>query len=285
MQVAEGQVATSRGVDIPRSPSYEPFRRLLLSSTRIRELSTLRPARAIVDVLICWAWIVAAWALVAWHPTWWTVLLAIPVVGNRYYALFIVGHDGMHPRVFIGRRRNDFWTDLLVFSALGAVTHLHNRNHPAHHIYLSTTSDPDRHKHACFNKGEGASFPWFLSGLSSVWASAKSVFLPRGGSKASAGVIAEPPDRYNMRDVAILVMWFVALAGGLSMTIGWWAYPVLWLVPTYVFMYLADNARSFAEHSHPEGDGTADAHRLITYRSCVLERALIAPMNMNFHTV
>jgi hypothetical protein len=49
-------------------------------------------------------------------------------------------------------------------------------------------------------------------------------------------------------------------------------------------MVLADNFRSFAEHSQTEGDSIADRHRLIAYTSNPLERMLVAPMNMNFHT-
>jgi len=49
-------------------------------------------------------------------------------------------------------------------------------------------------------------------------------------------------------------------------------------------MHNRDNFRSFAEHSHPEEDQAADRHRLITYASNPLERMLLAPMNMNYHT-
>jgi len=49
------------------------------------------------------------------------VLLAIPVIGNRYYALFIIGHDGMHRRLFPHIKRNDFWNDLLVLAPIGAI--------------------------------------------------------------------------------------------------------------------------------------------------------------------
>jgi fatty acid desaturase len=73
------------------------------------------------------------------------------------------------------------------------------------------------------------------------------------------------------------------LIGGLTWAIGWWAYPVLWLLPVFVFTYLGDNLRSFVEHSHPESDAKADEHRLVTYFSNRLERLFVAPMNMNYH--
>src|ERR1051325_5193309 len=72
---------------------YRLYRSALLSPQRVRELSQLRPWRAALHTAWLWLLIVAAWTLVAWRPTWWAVLLAIPVIGTRYYALFIIGHD------------------------------------------------------------------------------------------------------------------------------------------------------------------------------------------------
>lgn len=266
---------------MPEKTSYLPYRRVLLSPVRIKELSTLRPTRAFCDVTWCWALIAAAFTLVAWHPSWWTVALAVPVIGNRYYALFIIGHDGMHRRLLPNIKHNDFWTDLAIFAPIGAITRLNNRNHLAHHLHLASGRDPDRHKHACFNKADRASLLGFLTGLTSVWDSARAVFVTRGHAEAS---VAHTKDGYTRRDFGLLGGWFVVLAGGLTWAIGWWAYPVLWLMPVYLFMYLGDNFRAFAEHSHPQVDSRADDHRLITFTSSRLERMLVAPMNMNYHT-
>lgn len=263
---------------------YLPYRHALLSSAQIRELSTPEPRRAMVDAAICWAWILAAMGLVAWHATWWTVLLAIPIIGNRYYALFIIGHDGMHRRLFPTIKRNDFWTDVLVLGAIGAITRINNRNHITHHRYLATQGDPDRHKHACFNKADRLELLEFLSGFGSVWSSAKAVFFTRGRKNLQNAPASTAGTSYTLRDFVILASWFAVLAGGLTWFIGWWAYAVLWLLPVYAFMFLGDNFRAFAEHSHPESDGEADRHRLITYTSNLFERMLVAPMNMNFHT-
>jgi fatty acid desaturase len=259
--------------------NYLPYRRALLSPTRIRDLSTLRVSRALRDIAMCWLWILAALAMVAIHPSWWTVLIAIPVVGNRYYALFIIGHDAMHRRLLPDIQRNDFWADLLIFAPIGAITRLNNRNHLAHHKYLSTGLDPDRFKHACFNKSERGEMAAFLSGMATVWSAARAVFVTRGDTRSSSSA------HYTLRDFTLLAGTFAIIAGGLTWFVGWWAYPVLWLFPVYTFMYVADNFRSFAEHSHPEADLKADRHRLITYTSNPLERMFVAPMNMNFHTV
>jgi fatty acid desaturase len=287
MQMLEEEQRLESQTPVPQTTSYLPDRRILLSPARMKELSRLRPWRALTDLALCWAWILAGFCVVAIHPAWWTVLLAIPVIGNRYYAAFIIGHDGMHRRLLPNIKRNDFWNDVLVLAPIGAITRLNNRNHLAHHQHFGKSDDPDRHKHGCFNKGDRMSLLGFLSGLTSVWNSANAVFVNRGSTNQNhpgEDRTRLSSDSYKFRDFALLACWFAALAGGLTWFIGWWAYPVLWLLPVYLFMYLGDNLRSFAEHSHPEGDQMAD-HRLITYLSFPLERILVAPMNMNYHAV
>ena len=296
------QLANSAAPEAPPAPRaaasrfdpYQPYRRTLLTPEQVRSLSALRPARVVADTLWCWLWIVGAWAAVATLTRWWVVALAIPVIGTRYYALFIIGHDGLHRRLFANRQRNDLFNDVFILGALGAVTRINNRNHLRHHQYLSTPDDPDRHRHACFNKSEIVEVVAFLTGISSVFTSVKNVFFPSTGVKRAAPDAAEvqgepgtplssTPERYSARDMAILLGWQLVLIGGLSWAIGWWAYPVLWLLPVFVFTYLGDNLRSFVEHSHPESDAKADEHRLVTYISNRIERLFVAPMNMNFH--
>ena len=279
VQVYPQESTTAPGV-VPGP--YHPYRHTLLTPTQIKQLSALHPWKSFAAIAFCWAVILAAFALVALHPAWWTVLVAIPVVGNRYYSLFIIGHDGMHRRVLPNVRPNDFWTDLLILAPIGAITRINNRNHLAHHRSLATPDDPDRHKHACFNKAETAELLGFLSGLSSVWNTVKGVYGSRHHKSSESASMAT---RYSGRDLVILVGWFVVLAGGLTYSIGWWAYPVLWLLPVYLFTFLGDNLRSFAEHSHPENDKDADQHRMISYVSNPIERMLISPMNMNYHAV
>jgi len=257
---------------------YLAHRRAVLAPDQVRKLSRLRPVCVVVDAMVCWVTILAAWALVAIWPDPWTVLLAIPLIGSRYYGLFIIGHDGLHHRLFREVRHNDLFNDVVVLGAIGAITRINNRNHLDHHHRLATDRDPDRHKHGCFNKTTSIELLGFLTGATSILRSVANVFVRRA---PGAGNVST--QRYTLRDAAILLGWQVVLIGGLSLGIGWWAWPVLWLLPVYVFAFLGDNLRSFAEHSHPEPDGEADGHRLITYVSNPLERWFVAPMNMNFH--
>jgi fatty acid desaturase len=277
-------VTASHPALAPSGP-YAFYRRSLLTPEQVRELSELRPARAVRDVAVGWLCIVAAWVAVANWTYWWVAALAIPVVGSRFYALFIIAHDGFHRRIFPNRAHNDLFNDLCILGAIGAITRINNRNHLQHHQHLATNLDPDRHKHACFNKAEVSQVLAFASGLSSVFRSLANVFLHRSAPRRGTVGITEFDGQlhYTVRDLAIVLGWQATLIIGLTMAIGWWAYPVLWLLPVYVFAFLADNLRSFVEHSHPEADEKADAHRLITFLSNPVERLFIAPMNMNYH--
>jgi fatty acid desaturase len=266
---------------------YQPYRRSLLAPERVRALSELRPQRAVADTAICWLWIFAAWTIVAVWPHWWTILIAIPIVGTQYYALLIVGHDAIHRRLFRDTRWNDRFADLFVFGPVAAITRINNRNHLGHHLNLSHPDDPDLHQFTCSNKHQWHLLLAYLLGFSSLWRSFKNVFLTsRAADKRAADkddVPADPSKRYNFRDFALIAIWQLALIGGLTYFVAWWAWPVLWLVPLYGFAFLGDNFRAFAEHSQPYPDARADRHRLITFLSNPLERIFVAPLNMNYH--
>ncbi len=297
------------GASLDRADRINPYaaHRRLLPPQRVRELSKLRPWRTIRDTAWCWLGIIAGWTLVAIYPTWWAVLIAVPLIGTRYYGLFIIGHDGMHRRIFNSRKSTELFCDLLVLAPIGMITRINDRNHLLHHQHLATDDDPDLHKHACFNKSNRLEYVLFLSGLSSVIAVLRNLFVKPvavvsvpadqyalnsdDSARASedASTSAKQPERataktpYTLRDIAIVLCWQLALITGLTLTIGWWAYPVLWLMPVYLFAYLPNLIRSFIEHAHPEDDDVADHHRLTTFLSNPVERLLFAPMNMNYH--
>jgi len=260
---------------------YRPYRSQLLSAEQLHDLGRRHPVRMIRDTILLWLQIVIVWAAVAWWPSWWMIALAIPIVGTRYYALFLIGHDGLHRRLFRDVRTNDLWNDLLAIGPIGAITRLNRTNHMRHHATLALSGDPDRYKYIAGNRETRIDYGLALTGIPYVLRAVGNVFLGKRPTTAAPNQVAG----YTGRDLAILGLWQVALVGGLSGAIGWWAYPVLWLLPVYIFTYAADIVRVFLEHSVPGNDDDADATmRLITYESNAIERVFFAPMNMNFHT-
>lgn len=271
----------------PRHDPYTRFRRVLLSPDEVRELSRLTPGRPVRDALLLWLQILAAWIVVATWTEWWIVLLAIPLIGTRHYALHVIGHDGVHRRLLADGRANDLLNDLLIYGPEGAITRLNGQNHLLHHQLLASDADPDRHKYSSANKtnvGELLAYLIGLEGLGPLW---RNVFQggssPRAHRDGSERPDGRGPRRYTARDAAILIGWQIVIFSGLTWGIGWWAYPLLWLLPVYVFTYCGDLIRFFLEHAHPVPDSEADDRRLISYSSNWLERAFFSPMNINLH--
>src|SRR5258706_1482567 len=127
--------------------AYEPFRASLLRPDEIRALHILRPWVPVRDTLFHWMCIIAAWALVSFFPNVWIVLAAVVVVGINLHGLFIIGHDGLHRRLFLSTRLNDLWNDFLIIGGFGAVTRMNRVNHMTHHRITCLKDDPDRHKY------------------------------------------------------------------------------------------------------------------------------------------
>ena len=186
---------------------YSRYRKALLSTERVRELSRPAPVRVVADTVACWIAIFAAWYLVAILGTWWSVAVAIPIIGNRYYALFILGHDGMHRRLFERPGPNDLFCDLFLLGPIGAITRINNRNHLGHHHHLASDEDPDRVRHACFNKATVPETVAFLSGLTTLLPIVHNVFMPNraGDLEPSKGKARERPTvAYRARDLLIV---------------------------------------------------------------------------------
>jgi fatty acid desaturase len=263
------------------SEAYYPYRQVILSRDELRELSTLTPLVAVRGTLWNWLLILAAWSLVAVAPSWWTVIVAILVVGTRYYSLAIIGHDGLHRRLFKNPRDNDLFNDLFIMGPIGAITRVNRANHIEHHRITAQTIDPDRHKYLHDGKEPTIPFLFFLTGLSNLWPTVRNVFLNKGPG-AAAPQPAKPG--YQIRDLAILALWQTGLIAGLTYFIGWWAYIMLWLLPVYLFAYRADLVRVFCEHSMLVPDDQADASlRMVHFESSWFERQFFAPNNMNCH--
>jgi fatty acid desaturase len=311
----EVPVRAAKPGEAKRNP-YMPWRSTLLTPQRVKELSKLRPGRVVFDTLMCWALIALGWAAVAvwgpgaigWSAGWLVLIPAVMLIGTRYYGLFILGHDGMHRRLFENRKLNDWWTDVFMLAPIGMVNHVNDRNHLAHHRYLATDRDPDLHKHACFNKTNRSEYLAFLTGLASVIEVAKNLFWRWKHEPIEdehEPLVEAAKDPHTLRDLAVIGTWQLSLIVGLTFVAagmprvwemdvagaawalarGWWGYPVLWLLPVYAFAYLPNLVRAFLEHAHAEDDDKADEHRLMTYLSNPVERWFMSPMNMNYHVV
>lgn len=257
--------------------NYQPYRSVLLSRGELIEFNTLRPAKALADVAVLWGQILAAWVVAALCDTWWISVMAAMVVGNRYYSLFIIGHDGLHRRLHDRTETNDRLNDALILGAIGAITRLNRRNHMKHHASLDTIGDPDAFKYASRRRKSKAAFLLSFTAIPFVFRAVRNVFAVQQPAAAVK-------DRHTARDLLIIAMWQGGLLVGLTLAFGWWGYLLMWWLPVYVFTFAADLARVFCEHSAEDGGHIGLPDRLVTFDGQPLELALFAPKNMNHHT-
>jgi fatty acid desaturase len=216
------------------APTNLHLRRTLLPAHRVRELSVLRPRRVAADLAWTWAIIVGAWLVAAAVGAWPVTVLAAAVVGNRFYSLFIIGHDGLHRRLHPDQRRSDLVSDLFVMAPIGAITRLNNRNHLLHHQHLATEVDPDRFKHCCFNKKSQLELVGYLTSATSVATVVAHVFNRRRDEPgATATATGRTPPHRTGRDIALLLAVHALLVTGLTLLFGWWGYLAMWWVPVF----------------------------------------------------
>jgi fatty acid desaturase len=267
----------------PTRQTYLPYRTTLIRRNELARLHRLTPRIMIVHTLVNWALIIVAWSFVAWWHTWWMAMLAVPLVGTRFYALFIIAHDGLHRRLFDSARANDLWNDLFILGPIGAITRLNRWNHMRHHHELALPTDPDRYKYAGASRTTRPQYLLGLTGFAFAPRAVRNVFFARSvPSEHCKPSLARPS--YRFRDLLIMGGWQVLLVGGLSLGIGWWAYPLLFLLPVYAFAFVMDMIRVFCEHSAMMDDATADrSMRLVSFRSSALEKQFFAPHHMNHH--
>lgn len=259
---------------------YLPYRTTLLRRDELATLSHIHFRRAATDTLLIWAQIWSAWFLAYWlaHPVG-HVLCAL-FVGNRYYSLFILGHDGLHRRIHPTHWINDLWTDVLLIGPLGAVVHLNRNNHMQHHRTLNLEEDPDRYKYTSRIHSSPWSFAFSLTGVPYLLRAIKNVY----GGNTKKNTHPNTINSHTRRDWVILIGTQATLIGSLSIMFGWWGYIFMWALPIYTLTYCADMCRVFCEHSTENGsDATLLSDRLVMFEPNNLERIFFAPMNMHHH--
>ncbi len=215
------------------------------------------------------------------EPAVWSA--AIVVIGTQQYALQILHHDGMHRTLLRDRRRNDLLTRFVLSLPLFEVLAPFRRKHLDHHKHLGRTDDPDRYYHRTEGKHTLPRFVFFLCGVQALGGAVRGAL--RAGRRPDGAVVpGKPAGTSASADWLLVGVAQALIATGLTLLGGPLAYPLLWVLPFAIFVFLVQSVRSFAEHASPAPDAEADrAGRLVTFRSWWLERIVFAPNNMNYH--
>ena len=114
-----------------------------MTRDELQELLRVDDRRAWLTLATNWGLIFASFALVAWAPNPFTILLALFVIGARQLGFAVVMHEAAHRTFFSNRALNDWagnwlaaypvWTDLVPY----------RHYHLKHHSKTGTAEDPD----------------------------------------------------------------------------------------------------------------------------------------------
>jgi len=225
---------------------------------------------------LSWAIALGAIAVFATYPAWYTFALAFVLVSSRQQALLNCEHEAVHRKFLPNRRWNEFVGVYLcaapVISPFGAA----QARHLTHHRLLATAEDPDHDLYAGEDKDTRRGLArHFIGGLLGGYAGMV-LMGPRAVDTRSGSTTKQ-------RDLIALVIVQGAIAAGLTITVGWWAYPALWLAPLASLTAFCHLVRSFVEHAINDSEAPEHANRLITIRSNRLERFVVSPYFMNYH--
>lgn len=243
----------------------------------VARLEALRPARAWRDLALDWALIAMAIGTVAALRTPWAWGLGFALVGAGQYRLFVLGHEGLHGTLHPDRRVNDRVARWLIYGPLFVGFDDSRRGHLTHHRELGSPDDPERYIHGLDNKNSRRAIALLCTGLLTFARTVQKVLPWRA--------LSNPTDlrSFVTQRGPVFVAQAALITAFVVADLPWWSWLVLWVAPIYVFVFVADEIRTFCDHAVPSVPDTAgDPDRLISYHPGPLEAWLLAPHKVHY---
>jgi fatty acid desaturase len=232
--------------------------------------------------LVAHAWGVIA--LAAAVAVVWPVLipLAVMIIGTRQLGLAILMHEAAHGGLHPNPRINHWVGQWLCAVPIGANLNTYRPYHLKHHRFTQQADDPDLALSAPFPVTRASlrrKIIRDLTGQTFLKQRLGPVLARRRGvdddMPEGAVVTARSVAPFLLVNAGLLA---VAVASGV-----WWSFFVLWLLPMATWFPLVTRLRNIAEHALvPRSPDPMRQAR--TTRASLVERALIAPYWVNFHS-
>jgi fatty acid desaturase len=255
-----------------------------LPPATIKELSVLRPSKALIATAQEWIVIAVAISLSSyyWHPA--LYVAAVLVIGARQHALLVLGHDASHYRYLSTRWRNDLYGNLfLMWPTFGSVEGF-RKFHSTHHQYTNLAKDGNRRLWHTHNARGDFEPEWVFPKTRlrlTLMVLRRAAFLT-GVSWVIRGLIGPtfiPQPRWM---VAARLAFYASAAGALTYFGAWLGFVWYWLVPFCTWQIAAQYIRLICEHSAVAAD--EEEYRVTrTTLPTRLEAAFVLPRNISFH--
>lgn len=206
------------------------------------------------------------------YTGWWPLYIVTFVLMGRGFALLsILGHESAHKLLFANPKVNDvvgsIFCNGLGFTSQGA----YRRAHFTHHRDPLGVNEPD----LTLYRDYPVTWPTLRRRLrrdavgESGWKITKSLFR----------ALSSPVARKSVLQIFAIQTALFVLFG---LTVGWWAWPVLWFAPWMTVWRVINRLRAIAEHG---GMTNSDDDRLTTHhvRQTWSARFWMVPYNTGWH--
>ncbi len=240
----------------------------VLSPAEIARAQRRSDGRAFLDLALSWSIIIGAGATAALWPRWWTVLVAVWLIGARQMALAVLLHECAHRSFFRTSIFNQHLGNWLTAAPMNIPMALYREVHLRHHRHGGTAKDPDLD---------------LVRGYPATPFSLLRKFLRDAAGLTGLKDMYAQIRRFNLaRDFRFLVFHGLAILA-LWLANALWVYGLWWLA--YVTAYqIVLRLRLMGEHGTVMDRQNRDARvHTTTVPAGPLQRLLIAPHCVSYH--
>ena len=250
------------------------------SESEIAQLREISDWRGALSVVHCWAVILFTWVVVATWTNPLTVILGIMIIGTRQLGLFVLTHDASHMALLRNRRLND-WVAQWILNRphTDASIEVYRRYHIQHHLHTQQADDPDLVLSAPFPISKRSLWRKFVRDLSGQtgWKQ-----YARLINSACSGDTWRAKLRNGWARLGPNIIINLVFLAGFSLAGVWYLYFLLWVLPSLTWYRLVVRIRNIGEHAVVP-DNNDRLRNTRTTKANWLERALIAPYNVQYH--
>lgn len=240
-----------------------------------RKLQKLNPLRATLGLTATWIALILLMSVAYFSQSYWVYFICALFIAGRQHALLVLFHDASHHLLYKKPKVNDVLANLLLAFPLFMSIRLYRHHHHQHHIHTNTENDPDI-LDATPPASRKALYLLLLMDFTGING------LKSLRSINTFGVtqlfVRNPLHKAERR---LFLLFIATLIGLLSFFHLFRFYLLYWVIPMWFFLPALLRMRSLGEHAGRRGQSALFFARSIQVN--LLERALIAPLNINLH--
>jgi fatty acid desaturase len=276
-------IGYNRDMSVTDAPDSTEF----LTQKQLKELSKVSSTRAAGAIVFEWSVIVGTVLVAARLHNVATSILAIIIIASRQHALAILMHEACHRHLFKNVRRGYLISNLFLAYPLSISTTVYRHRHIQHHSHTNSEEDPDfvmqaKSKEWIWPKSKRDAVVVFIRDI--VGLNILDSMKILNYWSPMPGILGRDRDPRLKLPLSEKILFPLVNLAALALIFYFklWLFVVLyWVIPLVTFLSLFTRVRAISEHM-----GTRDQTELGRTRHVqvgVLEKFLIAPLNINHH--